>query len=125
GTVVGVDVWEPALERARANVAAAGLDSRIELRDQDVRKLDDVDRYDLVWVPTFFFTADDLPVVLERVTRATCSGGHVVAGRYQPPPDPLARATIKLRTLRDGGGMFDAELLVATLQAAGCVDVRS
>ncbi len=31
-TIVGIDVWQPSLERARANVAQAGLGERIELR---------------------------------------------------------------------------------------------
>ena len=37
-TVVGIDVWEPALERARANVRGAGLDDRITLRNQEVTR---------------------------------------------------------------------------------------
>jgi tRNA1(Val) A37 N6-methylase TrmN6 len=28
-TIVGIDPWEPSLERARANVAQAGLDGRM------------------------------------------------------------------------------------------------
>src|SRR5262249_13399599 len=33
--VVALDIWEPALARARGNIAAAGLEQRIELRAQD------------------------------------------------------------------------------------------
>src|SRR5436305_7196014 len=43
-TVVGIDTWEPALERARANVAEAGAADRIELRNQSLVDLDDTDR---------------------------------------------------------------------------------
>ena len=39
--VVGIDVWEPSLERK--NVGGAGLDGRITLRNQDLVALDDVD----------------------------------------------------------------------------------
>ena len=53
--VTGIDVWEPSLELARRNVTAAGLGHRIEIRRQDVLDLDDADRYDCVWLPSFFF----------------------------------------------------------------------
>src|SRR4029077_4004988 len=52
--VVGIDVNDHVLERARANVASVGLEDRITLRKQSVAELDDVDAYDLAWVPTFF-----------------------------------------------------------------------
>ena len=38
--VVGIDIFEPALELARGNVAAEHLQDRIELRRQDVLSLD-------------------------------------------------------------------------------------
>src|SRR5262249_3212437 len=55
-SVVGIDTWGPSLERAAANVAGAGLDERVSLRSQDVGAVDDVDRFDCIWVPTFFLT---------------------------------------------------------------------
>jgi SAM-dependent methyltransferase len=123
-TVVGLDIWEPALERARQNVAGAGVEDRIELRRQDVTELDDVDRFDLAWVPSFFFTEDALRIALQRVTAAVRSGGCVVVGRYNVPPDPVAGATLRLRTLRDGGAHFDDEVIGGLLTTAGCTDVH-
>ena len=123
-SVVGLDVWEPALERARANVAHAGLESRIELRQQDVLALDDVDHFDLAWVPTFFFPEGSLPAVVERVVRGLAPGGRIVLGRYQPPPDPLALATLRLRTIRDGGSLIDDATAVGLVEGAGCTDVH-
>ena len=87
-TVVGVDVWQPALERARTNVKEAGLDDRITLRNQDVTALDDVDAYDCAWVPTFFIPEDALPAGLERIARSVRPGGWIVLGRFEPPPSP-------------------------------------
>jgi len=55
-TVVGIDPWETSLERARANVAGAGLDGRVTLRSQTMGSLHDVDAYDCAWIPTFFVT---------------------------------------------------------------------
>src|SRR5439155_7584910 len=52
-SVVGIDVWEPSLERGRANVGAAGLDDRITLRNQDLIALDDVDAFDCASLPAF------------------------------------------------------------------------
>ena len=45
-TIVGIDVWEPSLERARKNVSEAGLADRITLRNQDLAALDDTATYD-------------------------------------------------------------------------------
>src|SRR5262245_57848870 len=107
-TVTGIDVWEPSLELARRHVAAAGLGHRIELRRQDMQDLDDTDRYDCVWVPSFFFGPEAIAAALPKIIAATLPGGHVVMAHYEPPPDPLPRATMRLRTIRDGGSVLDA-----------------
>ena len=52
--VVGIDPWEPALDLAREQVAAADLQERIELLHCTVETLADSDAFDLAWVPTFF-----------------------------------------------------------------------
>src|SRR5437773_4171129 len=88
--VVGLDVWEPALERARTNVKEAGLDDRITLRNQDVTKLDDADAYDCAWVPTFFLAESELITALAKISAVLRPGGWVVPGRFEPAPDPLA-----------------------------------
>jgi hypothetical protein len=64
-TVVGIDVWEPSLERAHANVGGAGLDDRITLRNQDLaaRRRRRIRR---AWVPTFFVPDDVLKTGLAR-----------------------------------------------------------
>jgi predicted O-methyltransferase YrrM len=123
-TVTGIDVWAPSLELARRNVSAAGLGDRIEIRDQDLLDLDEVDRYDCVWLPTFFFGRDVLAVALPKIIAATRPGGHVVAAYYEPPPDPLPRTTMRLRTIRDGGSVLDADGAAELLRDAGCQDVH-
>jgi 2-polyprenyl-3-methyl-5-hydroxy-6-metoxy-1,4-benzoquinol methylase len=123
-TVTGIDFWEPSLELARRNVAGAGLDHRIEIRRQDVLDLDDVDRYDCVWLPTFFFGPEVLAAALPKIIAATRPGGHVVAAHYEPPPDPLPRTTMRLRTIRDGGSVLDADGAAGLLRGAGCQDVH-
>jgi SAM-dependent methyltransferase len=123
-TVVGIDVWGPSLEAAAANVRAAGLGDRITLRDQDVVDLDDADAYDCAWFPTFFVTEPALEAAMPRLYRALRPGGWLVLGRMASPPDPLAQAVSRLRTIRSGGADFDAKRLVAGLEAAGCTAVR-
>lgn len=124
-TVVGIDVWKPSLDLARRAVTAAGLDDRIEIREQDVLELDDVDRFDCVWLPSFFFAPGVLAAALPKIVAATSPGGRVVLAHYEPPPDPLARATMQLRTIRDGGSVLDADGAAELLRDAGCQDVHS
>jgi SAM-dependent methyltransferase len=122
--VVGLDVWEPALERARTNVKEAGLDDRITLRHQDVTALDDVDAYDCAWVPTFFLPEDALITALAKIADALLPGGWVVLGRFESPPVPLAQATIALRNIRGGGCTLDAKRSTELLRGAGFASVR-
>jgi SAM-dependent methyltransferase len=124
-TIVGIDTWKPSLDLARQNVAEAGLDARIEIREQDVRDLDDRDRFDCVWLPSFFFSTDVLDAALPKLITATKPGGWIALAHYEPPPDPLPRATSRLRTLRDGGSVLDAEAGAELLRAAGCTEVHS
>lgn len=121
--VVGLDTWEPSLELARANVTEAGLGDRIALRKQDVADLDDVDRFDCVWFPTFFFRPDVMKAAITAVVGATKPGGWIVLGTYAPPPDLTAQAAMTLRTVRDGGTVLDTDGAAAQLRDAGCVDV--
>jgi SAM-dependent methyltransferase len=123
-SIVGIDVWGPALEAAAANIREAGLEDKITIRDQNVTALDDIDAYDCVWFPTFFVTEAVLEAAMPRVYRAVRPGGWLVLGRMAPPPDPLAQATSALRTVRGGGAEFDAKRLIAALETVGCTAVR-
>jgi protein-L-isoaspartate O-methyltransferase len=122
--VVGVDTWEPSLERARTNVADSGLSDRIELRNQSVTDLPDRDRFDLTWLPLFFIPPDVVPTALKRILDATRPGGQIAVARYDAPNDELAKATLQLRVFRDGGSWYEDDEVVALLGAAGWTDVR-
>jgi SAM-dependent methyltransferase len=123
-TVVGIDPWEPALERARPNIAQAGLEDRITLRRQDLAAFNDVDTYDCAWIPTFFLTEPVLEAGLATVMRALRPGGWVVLGRNRSTQDPLAAAIAALRWTRGGGGSLDDKVAVDLLEAAGCDEVH-
>jgi SAM-dependent methyltransferase len=120
--VVGIDVWAPSLERAAQNVAAANLGDRIEIRDQSVADLDDVDRFDLAWFPSFFFPRDLVPTAIERIATSLRPGGRIVVGKYDSPPDSLGDATMRLKTLRDGGSFLEVDEIVDLISATGCRD---
>lgn len=123
--VVGIDPWEPSLELARRNVHEADLDGRIELRKQDIADLDDVEHFDCVWFPTFFFSRESIVSALPKIRAATASNGYAVLGHYEPLPDPLAQATNRLRTIRDGGSALDRDDAAALLRDAGYDDVHA
>jgi SAM-dependent methyltransferase len=123
-TITGIDVWEPSLERARANVRAAELDDRVILRMQDVTALDDTDAYDCAWVPTFFLDDSVLDAALARVVRATAPGGWIVLGLFGEPPVPLAKATNALKTIRGGGAVLSEDDAMRRLRDAGCASVH-
>jgi protein-L-isoaspartate O-methyltransferase len=123
-TIVGIDTWDPSLERARTNVADAGVADRIELRNQSVTDLTDRDRFDLTWVPIFFLSSDIVTTAFGRILAATRSGGQIAVARYDPPPDQLADATLRLRTIRDGGSWLETGELVELLREADWADVR-
>jgi SAM-dependent methyltransferase len=62
---------------------------------------------------------------LQHIAAATRPGGHVVMAHYEPPPDPLPRTTMRLRTIRDGGSVLDSGSAAGLLRGAGCLDVYS
>ena len=121
-SIVGIDIWDPSLERARANVTGAGLDGRITLRKQGLVELSDTETFDCAWVPTFFVTEADLEKALPAVVESLRPGGWVALGLMRPPPDPLAAAIFDLRTIRGGGCVLTADRATELLDTAGCTE---
>lgn len=121
--VVGLDIWEPSLALARANLAAAGPEvaGRIELRQADVAALADRDAFALAWLPLMFLPAALVPAALARLRDALAPGGWLVAGRFAAPPGhpPLGEALVALRTVRSGGHPWTDGELEALLRDAG------
>ena len=117
--VVGVDVWEPALERARLHVAEAGLQDRIEIRNQDITTLDDVDQYDYVGIPAMFLPAEVLAAAIQRAVIAAKPRGIVSVAVFRTPADPLRAATERLRVIRDCGTAHTVDSVMALCRKAG------
>src|SRR2546423_9003414 len=123
-TVVGIDPWELSLELARQNVAAAGLGSRITLRQTPIEAFEDHEGFDLVWMPVIFLSQLILEDAVRRAVDTMRPGAEIVLGRYTGSDDPLVSALGDLRTIRSGGTRLGAADTRALLEDAGLVDVR-
>ena len=117
--VVGIDIFDPALELARRNREATGLDSRIELRRQDVTTLDEEAVYDAVWLPLPFLPRAVVLPAIAAAARALRPGGWLIPGLYGGPPDELSQLICDLRTVRSGGHAWGVDELVGELDAHG------
>jgi precorrin-6B methylase 2 len=104
---------------ARARVAGAGLDDRIEIVEQDAKEVDlTAKRYDVAMCLGASFIWDDLAGTLSALTPAAGRGGHVVVGepywRRWPLPDGIDDGGYV--PLAETAGRFaDAGLRVHTL----------
>lgn len=123
-TVDGIDIWEPALELARQNVAESPYADRVTVRNLDVSRLDEYDRYSLAWLPTMFLKRPIVEAALDRIARASVSNSYLVAGVYTCPEDPFLALMANLRTLRSGGEISDPADIKAMMEARGYVDVE-
>ena len=122
--VVGIDIWEPSLEISRANVDAAGLADRVEVREQDVTTLDETESYDLVWFSGPFIPKAVIGEALERCRQSLKDGGWLIFGAYGGA-DQRQRALADLRTVRSGGAPFKDDETLELLAAAGLRDSQT
>lgn len=123
--IVGIEPWAPALELARANVRAAGLDERIELRPSGAQHLTDEASYDLGWIPSLFIAEPLLDAVLERVSRALRPGAWLILPVLSAEAAPLAASVVRLRAALWGGSAPGLGEATVRLAAAGFGEPRS
>ncbi len=121
--VVGIDIFEPALSLARANVAAQGMADRVELRLQDAVALDDAAVYDAAWLPMPFLPAGIVSQVMAAAAASLRPGGWLLAGTFTGADDRLSHLLANLRTVRSGGHPWCVDDLLPVIAAAGFVDV--
>ncbi|HEY5882864.1 MAG TPA: class I SAM-dependent methyltransferase [Nakamurella sp.] len=120
--VVGIDIFEPALELARVNVDGSGLADRIELRRQDAVTLDGTDRYDAIWVPLPFLPRQAVEPVLAAAHRCLRPDGWVLPGILTGPPGQLGQLLTDVRTVRSGGHPWQPEEILRMLRTTGFAD---
>jgi 2-polyprenyl-3-methyl-5-hydroxy-6-metoxy-1,4-benzoquinol methylase len=124
--VVGIDVFAPALDLARANVAQSGVGERVWLRLQDAADLDEESVYDVVWLPMPFLPKSRVPDVVQASVRALRPGGWVLAGTFAGPDGVLAQLVTELRTVRSGGYPWRPEEILGLLAEHGlqqCLEI--
>jgi precorrin-6B methylase 2 len=123
--VVGLDIWEPSLALARANVAASPYASRIEIRAQDVTQLDEHAAYTLAWLAAPFLERPVAEAALDRLAVALAPNGYLVVGLYAMPTDKAGAAITALRIVRSGGHEWDTAEMEQQLRARGFQDVET
>ena len=121
--VVGLDVWAPALALARGNVKSAGLEARVELREQSVQDLTDTQAFDLAWIPSAFIPGPVIPEAVHRVHRSLRPGGWVLFATVNPSADPLALSLARLRTVEWGARPWTPTEATRVLEESGFEDV--
>jgi 2-polyprenyl-3-methyl-5-hydroxy-6-metoxy-1,4-benzoquinol methylase len=122
--IVAVEPWAPSVAIARERIKSAGLDERIELREQSVEDMTDQDVFDLVWIPSGFIPGQVVRAIMHRAVHALRPGGWLLLAALAAPDDPLAAALTRLRATLWGGCLFAPGEAEQLLTAAGLRDVR-
>ncbi len=122
--VVGLDVWGPSLALARANVAAAGLGERVEIREQAAQDVADEAAYDLAWIPAPFVPASALGPIVERVKRSLKPGGWLLLAAARTGPD-LRGAALRFHVALFGGAPTTQAELESLLLDRGLSSVKA
>ena len=122
--VVGVDIFEPALDLARANVQGADLGDRIELRLQDAALLDEPNGYDAIWLALPFLPKDVVVPIMDAAARSLKPGGWLLPGTFTGPGDRLSELLTDLRTVRSGGHPWRPEEIIDLMATAGLADAQ-
>jgi len=86
--LVGVEFEHDSAERARANVAAAGLADRIEIREASVTKPSGSADYDLVYFQYALHQLADAPSVLRAAWASLRPGGRLLVLDWPLPSEP-------------------------------------
>jgi precorrin-6B methylase 2 len=123
--VVGLDIWEPSLALARANVAASPHAARIEIRAQNVTQLDEPCGYTLAWLAAPFMERPVAEAALDRLAVALAPNGYLVVGLYAMPADKAGAALTALRIVRSGGHVWDRAEMAGQLRMRGFCEVET
>jgi len=116
---VGLDISAVAVTAARGQVAEAGLGSRAKIREQSVAAIEDVDAFDLLWVPQLFLPGPVLAQALPRLHRAARPGAGLLMPILTNSHTGVRGAASDLRNLMTGGGTLSAQAARTMLRTAG------
>ena len=122
--VVGLDVWGPSLALARRNVAEAGLQAQIELRELPAEDLTDERAFDLAWIPAPFVPQQALGRLVERVHHSLKPGGWLLFAAAKPGED-VRGAALRFRVALFGGAPTTQQEIEKLLTDEGLSEVRT
>jgi SAM-dependent methyltransferase len=122
--VVGLEPAPAPMAEARRNIAAAGLEGRIELRSQRVEDLADEAAFDFAFLPIVFLATDTLRSGLASVLRALRPGGWVLMGSLGVPGDELGPALARLKATLWGSEALPPEEVGRLAEEIGYDEVR-
>ncbi|MEA3185615.1 MAG: hypothetical protein QOJ74_2092 [Ilumatobacteraceae bacterium] len=122
--VTGIDIFEPALQLAKRNVAAEGLGDRVDIRTFNALNLDGTDSYDVIWLPLPFMPKAVVPGAIAAAAKALRPGGWLLPGAFGGPDDRLSRLLVDLRTVRSGGHPWQSSELIELIEAHGLLAVH-
>ena len=110
--VTGIDIFEPALQLARGNVATEAMTDRVEIHVKDAVHLDSSETYDAIWLPLPFMPKSIVPRAIAAAVTALRPGGWLLPGTFAGPGDRLSNLLVDLRTVRSGGHPWKSSELI-------------
>ena len=124
--VVGIDIWEPSLQLARANIAATGMQDRVAVRTQSIVDFNDKEAFALVWYPAPFLPLEVTAAAMENAHRALVPGGWLVFGLFSgQPDDPIGDSLSALRSVRFGGHSWKPPEVEERLRRLGFEEIET
>jgi hypothetical protein len=123
--VVGLEPQTGPRELAARNIAAAGLDARVEIRPLLVEELTDRAAFDLAWLPQVFLPAAAFAQGLRTTLAALRPGGWLLTLAMSAPGEDLEAAVSRLTNVLFGGTILFPEQVAQSVAGAGFSDVRT
>lgn len=122
---VGLEPAEAPAHEARRNIAAAGFEDRIEVRQQGLEDLSDQEVYDLAYLPQVFMPIEVVKQGMPIVREALRPGGWVLVVAVDAKGDDLHSTTARLLNALWGGAPLSVDEVVGLTEAAGFEMVRA
>lgn len=118
--ITGIDIAERPLAIAEVRIRElGGFEGRVHLRRQDVQALEEIDAYDIAWMPVPFLPDVTIDQALSRVTAALRPGGLLVLGTVRGAQDDSLRAAHAWLAARSGGSTLTTEDVIERVNQKG------
>lgn len=121
-TAVGLELQAEVAERARANLAAWGMDGRVRVETQDLRDRSPEPAFDLVTLHNniYYFPVPERVAVLRHAASFLVPGGKLLLTTVCPGGSPSGAVLNLWGAMTEGcGGLPEPDALCAQLREAG------